>query len=70
LTHFPGLDSLKDMVSTPQQQQGGSDLELLERNYIAAQIERSGGDVEKAAHAMGYSRATLYRKLKKFRISP
>jgi DNA-binding NtrC family response regulator len=68
LTHFPGLDSLKDKAAAPGQR--GNDLELLERDYIAAQIERSKGDLEKAAQALGCSRATLYRKLKKYRISP
>jgi DNA-binding NtrC family response regulator len=41
-------------------------LEDIEEEHIRTVIRRSAGDVRKAAEFLGISRATLYRKLKKF----
>jgi DNA-binding NtrC family response regulator len=49
-----------------KQEKEGKDLKHLEEEYIRKEIERAGGDIRKAAQALGISRATLYRKLKKF----
>jgi transcriptional regulator with PAS, ATPase and Fis domain len=62
-SHFPGLDpcpstradSAPDTIET---------LDLAEARHIGAAIESVGGDVSKAARALGISRASLYRKLK------
>ena len=45
-------------------------LEDIEEEHIRTIIRRSAGDVRKAAGFLGISRATLYRKLKKFHKSP
>jgi DNA-binding NtrC family response regulator len=41
-----------------------STLGEMEQNHILAALERSGGDVAKAARSLGISRATVYRRLK------
>ncbi|MFC1672135.1 helix-turn-helix domain-containing protein [Planctomycetota bacterium] len=46
---------------------GGWDLDGLESAHIQNALDEHGGDVRKAAKALGISRATLYRKLKKIR---
>ena len=43
------------------------ELENMETNYIHTVIEHCEGDTVKAAKALGISRATLYRKLKKMK---
>ncbi|MBI5103157.1 MAG: sigma-54-dependent Fis family transcriptional regulator [Nitrospirae bacterium] len=61
--HFSELDLLPDVLD-----QGISrDLDGLIEGYIKTVIERSGGDIAKAAKVLGMSRATIYRKLKKLR---
>lgn len=45
-------------------------LEDIEEEHIRTIIRRSAGDVRKAAGFLGISRATLYRKLKKFHKNP
>jgi DNA-binding NtrC family response regulator len=63
--HFPGLDSgtLKSVSGEFQ------DLEEIEGDHIRGVIGRFGGDIKKAAEMMHISRATLYRKIKKYNIS-
>ena len=41
-------------------------MEEIEREAIAQTLERTGGNVKKAAQILNYHRPTLYRKLKKF----
>jgi transcriptional regulator with PAS, ATPase and Fis domain len=41
-------------------------MEEIEREAIAQTLERTGGNVKKAAEILDYHRPTLYRKLKKF----
>jgi transcriptional regulator with PAS, ATPase and Fis domain len=43
-------------------------LESAERQAILAQLKRSGFKVEVAARALGVSRATLYRKIQRYKI--
>jgi len=63
LEHFSGLDFSR----TPVENTGDrSNLENIEETHIKTIIRRFGGDTRKAADALGISRATLYRKLKKF----
>jgi DNA-binding NtrC family response regulator len=61
--HFPGLDSFVGNPADPARQVSG--LDRLERDYIESMVKKAEGDMEKAAQALGISRATLYRKLKK-----
>lgn len=62
--HFPGLHTSSQPVEllTPI-----TDLAQQEAAHIQAVLARYGGDTQQAAKALGISRATLYRKLKKFR---
>ena len=62
--HLPGLDTayvLSDYIKEDWT------LEKLEEAHIKTVLRKFGGDVQKAAKALGISRATLYRKLQKFR---
>jgi DNA-binding NtrC family response regulator len=63
--HFSGLDSQPAFV-TPESEKDITNLENIEETHIKAVINRFGGDTRKAAESLGISRATLYRKLKKF----
>lgn len=61
--HFSGLDFPSvHAESIPQV----NNLENIEEEHIKTVIKRFSGDTRKAAEALGISRATLYRKLKKF----
>jgi DNA-binding NtrC family response regulator len=64
--HFPGMHHVKRSLDAEQETEA-KDLRHLEEEYIRNEIKRVGGDIRKAAQALGISRATLYRKLKKFR---
>jgi len=66
LAHFPGMHHVKSPLES-QQKKEARDLKNLEEDYIREEIKRVGGDIRKAAQALGVSRATLYRKIKKFR---
>lgn len=66
LLHFPGWG---ESAGRPGNVQGEiANLERLEEDYVRKVIEASRGDMTEAAETMGISRATLYRKLKKFQI--
>ena len=45
-------------------------LERVERQAIAKALQTAGGDVERAAEALGLSRSTLYRRMKQLAIAP
>lgn len=66
LAHFPGMHHVKSSLESHQKKEA-KDLKHMEEEYIREEIRRFGGDIRKAAQALGVSRATLYRKLKKFR---
>ncbi len=60
--HFSGLDTRH----IPMDYTGSLDnLENIKEAHIKTIMKRFGGDTRKAAEALGISRATLYRKLKK-----
>lgn len=48
--------------------QDSPSLEALEKRYIQAILEKTGGRKEKAAHILGINRRTLYRKLKDYNL--
>jgi len=62
--HFPGLLEWPTPEESPRA--GDRDLGLIERDHIRNVIGEAGGDMKKAAEKLKISRATLYRKLKKF----
>ena len=43
-------------------------IQEMEKNALTEALKIAGGNVEKAAKALGISRATLYRKIKKYQI--
>jgi len=45
-----------------------SRFEIIEREAILEALERAGGAVADAAEDLGFSRATMYRKIKRFGI--
>jgi len=45
-----------------------SRFEVIERDAIVAALERCGGAVTEAAEDLGFSRATMYRKIKRYGI--
>jgi DNA-binding NtrC family response regulator len=60
--HFPSLEYDQFLPD----KNTANKLEDIEEEHIRSVIRRSAGDVRKAAEFLGISRATLYRKLKKF----
>jgi transcriptional regulator with PAS, ATPase and Fis domain len=44
-------------------------LEAMEERMIRRAMERSAGNIQRAADALGVSRQALYRRLEKFGIS-
>jgi transcriptional regulator with PAS, ATPase and Fis domain len=62
--HFSGLDSVP--VSSEHRDEDTNDLTKMESTHIKTIMQRFNNDTKKAAEALGVSRATLYRKLKKF----
>lgn len=55
-----------DLVSLPLREAR----EAFERDYLAAQIKRFGGNVSKTADFVGMERSALHRKLKQLSIQP
>ncbi len=47
-----------------------SRFEIIERDAIVAALERNGGGIAEAAEDLGFSRATMYRKVKRYGIKP
>lgn len=64
--HFYGLEPVRSEVS-PKSPGKYPDIE---ESQIRTVLKRFHGDTARAAKELGISRATLYRKLKKFRITP
>jgi DNA-binding NtrC family response regulator len=70
--HFPSLLSSAPSSPSPSEATGSFDLaplEEIELRMIEKTLERFGGKIERAAKALGISRSTLYRKLKKKNLS-
>jgi transcriptional regulator of acetoin/glycerol metabolism len=60
---FPGMNAPKDVVRV-------STMEELESKAIENAIVQYRGNLTEAAKALGIGRATLYRKVKQFKIDP
>lgn len=67
LEHFSSLESQPVFMSHDKDM---SNLENIEEAHIGEAVRRFSGDTRKAAESLGISRATLYRKLKKFQQPP
>ena len=65
LQHFPGLTCPEDNWRFVTPQAESLNLAEMERTLVRAALERHHGDVARAAEALGISRATLYRQMKK-----
>ena len=64
IEHFRGLE----IPALPSDgQQPSDDIEQWEEEHIKTVINRSGGNIRKAAVTLGISKSALYRKLNKFR---
>jgi len=66
--YFHGLDAAAKLEA-PDPLPAGKYSDV-EESHIRATLKRFQGDTANASKALGISRATLYRKLKKFRIIP
>ena len=66
-----GTDEAGGLASTLEGQAGSARLAIAaaEREAIVATLARCGGNVKAAADALQLSRATLYRKLQRYRIA-
>jgi len=62
--HFPGLESATFVQNYLYPTQG---IHKKEESHIMSVLKSFNGDINKTAEALGISRATLYRKLKKIR---
>lgn len=60
---IPASDALRE-----SQRGGGEELLDVERAALLRALSRAGGNVSQAAIALGMSRATLHRKMKKFNL--
>ncbi|MFZ3136485.1 MAG: sigma-54 dependent transcriptional regulator [Thermodesulfovibrionales bacterium] len=67
LEHFSSLESQPVFMSHDKDM---NNLENIEEAHIREAVRRFSGDTRKAAESLGISRATLYRKLKKFQQTP
>jgi DNA-binding NtrC family response regulator len=63
--HFPGLET--PVRTGAPDAAAGSDLDAVEETHVRAVLARAGGDTKKAAATLGISRASLYRKLEKYK---
>jgi DNA-binding NtrC family response regulator len=60
-THFATPQSQKPVTATPTIQE-------MEKNALIEALKTSAGNIEQAAKSLGISRATCYRKIKKYQI--
>jgi DNA-binding NtrC family response regulator len=67
-SNSPGTDSAATV--SPQSTLSSNDLEDIERATIQRVFEQVNGDKVMAGRMLGISRATLYRKLKRYNIGP
>lgn len=64
--HFPGLEINPTNLSPDKI--GETNLKKLEELHIIQVLEKNNNNIEKTAKELGLSRATLYRKIKKYQI--
>jgi DNA-binding NtrC family response regulator len=64
--HFPGLGG--PQMTPDRSLTETMDLERIEAAHIASVLKKHNGDTEASARALGISRASLYRKMKKHNI--
>jgi DNA-binding NtrC family response regulator len=64
--HVSGAEALDSPLDS--QESSNTDLEELERDTIQRVFEQVHGDKARARKMLGISRATLYRKLKRYNI--
>lgn len=73
IENFPREKSQKGMADAAYSQSsvspGTGDLSQIEKEAIRSVLAESNGNVSKAARKLGIGRATLYRKLKKYRLT-
>lgn len=62
--------SITSEVDTKASAIDGATLDDIERSAIAGTLEKYGGNLSKAAEALGITRQSLYRRLEKFGINP
>ena len=66
-----GVEALAlDVRPSPGAAAGTGSLREIEREAINAALERSGGNVSRAAKDLGIGRATLHRRLRAYRLLP
>jgi len=65
--HFSGLEASRIPKETVR---GSCNLADIQEAHLRTIIRRFDGDTRKAAEALGVSRATVYRKLKKLKDNP
>ena len=64
-----GVESLQlDSCSVPAAGAAGGNLREIEREAINGALQRSGGNVSRAAKDLGIGRATLHRRLRAYRL--
>jgi len=67
----PISEKSSNKFATPKPQKQGTatpTMQEMEKNALAQALKVSGGNVEKTAKLLGLSRATCYRKIKKYQI--
>ncbi len=58
--------ALQSSSSSCKDEEGGLNLEALERNAIRSALRQAGGNMTRAAELLGITRFALYRKMEKF----
>jgi DNA-binding NtrC family response regulator len=67
--HFPGISNPPQTGANTPFKEEGWQLESSEGRHIQNTLARFDGNVNRTAQALGISRATLYRKLKKYKFN-
>lgn len=57
-------------ISLPPEEKLAKNIDLVEKNFIVKALERHGNSRARAAEALGISRVTLYKKMKKYGLMP
>ena len=76
------MPSKSSLTNTPQENKdnllhreanplpASATIKQMEKNALIEALKTAGGNAEKAGKALGISRATIYRKIKKYQIEP